>query len=500
MSESDEGHAAMETTGADGLGDDVTQMLDKFANWPDSMRVDFIQSLVHQLNGHDQVCLINALSPLLRRDLLLRLPQEISWKILFHLDVKSLCVVSQVNKGWNQLQANSFFWKKLLDTNKQHFTEWAMLGRIRTSLPELEPSKVDWKRQFVSFHRDLEQLARNWSGQNNFQPTETSIQCNGNGIYCLQYDDDKIITGSRDNLVKIWPGPSTASRSAGALADRQCKRQLEGHVGSVLCLQFDDTKVVSGSSDGTVRVWDLKSGECLQTLDDHEQSVLHLKFLGDRLVTCSKDKTVILWKLNREGKYEKIRVMDDHRAAVNVVEFDNTYIVSASGDRSVRIWDTETGVQVQTLKGHSRGIACLQFQGDTIVTGSSDQTLKKWSISEGLCKITLEGHQELVRCVRFNDTHIVSGSYDKTVRIWDFHTGASLRVLEGHQNRVFRVQFDKFKIVSSSQDDQIKIWDFYDPGENKPTGWAQMADALEYGGGEAMEEDDGASAPEDAHA
>ena len=184
--------------------------------------------------------------------------------------------------------------------------------------------------------QDLEQLARNWSGQNNFQPTETSIQCNGNGIYCLQYDDEKIITGSRDNLVKIWPGPSTASRASGALADRQCKRQLEGHVGSVLCLQFDDKKVVSGSSDGTVRVWDLKSGECLQTLEDHEQSVLHLKFLGDRLVTCSKDKTVILWKLNREGKYEKIRVMDDHRAAVNVVEFDNTYIVSASGDRSVR--------------------------------------------------------------------------------------------------------------------------------------------------------------------
>jgi F-box and WD-40 domain protein 1/11 len=66
------------------------------------------------------------------------------------------------------------------------------------------------------------------------------------------------------------------------------KQILTGHTGSVLCLQYDDKVIISGSSDSTVRVWDVKTGEMTNTLIHHCEAVLHLRFNNGMMVTCSK--------------------------------------------------------------------------------------------------------------------------------------------------------------------------------------------------------------------
>lgn len=63
---------------------------------------------------------------------------------------------------------------------------------------------------------------------------------------------------------------------------------LTGHTGSVLCLQYDDKVIISGSSDSTVRVWDVATGEMVNTLIHHCEAVLHLRFCNGMMVTCSK--------------------------------------------------------------------------------------------------------------------------------------------------------------------------------------------------------------------
>jgi F-box and WD-40 domain protein 1/11 len=57
-----------------------------------------------------------------------------------------------------------------------------------------------------------------------------------------------------------------------------CAQVLTGHTGSVLCLQYDERVIISGSSDSTVRVWDVTTGEQLNTLVHHCEAVLHLRF------------------------------------------------------------------------------------------------------------------------------------------------------------------------------------------------------------------------------
>lgn len=63
---------------------------------------------------------------------------------------------------------------------------------------------------------------------------------------------------------------------------------LTGHTGSVLCLQYDDKVIISGSSDSTVRVWDVNTGDMVNTLIHHCEAVLHLRFNNGMMVTCSK--------------------------------------------------------------------------------------------------------------------------------------------------------------------------------------------------------------------
>lgn len=63
---------------------------------------------------------------------------------------------------------------------------------------------------------------------------------------------------------------------------------LTGHTGSVLCLQYDERVIISGSSDSTVRVWDVKTGDMTNTLIHHCEAVLHLRFNNGMMVTCSK--------------------------------------------------------------------------------------------------------------------------------------------------------------------------------------------------------------------
>lgn len=65
-------------------------------------------------------------------------------------------------------------------------------------------------------------------GRHNLQRINCRSE-NSKGVYCLQYDDHKIVSGLRDNTIKIWDRYSL-----------QCVKVLTGHTGSVLCLQYDD--------------------------------------------------------------------------------------------------------------------------------------------------------------------------------------------------------------------------------------------------------------------
>ncbi|XP_070500078.1 F-box/WD repeat-containing protein 1A isoform X1 [Chironomus tepperi] len=451
--------------------------LGMFTNWNDDEQVDFVEKLLsrmcHYQHGH-----INAfLKPMLQRDFISLLPKKgldhVADNILSYLDAESLFAAELVSKEWNRVISEGMLWKKLIERKVRSDSLWRGLAERKKWIKYLfVPRQGEYRNH--SFYRqlypvimkDIETIENNWrSGNHNLQRINCRSE-NSKGVYCLQYDDNKIVSGLRDNTIKIW------NRST-----LQCEKILTGHTGSVLCLQYDDKVIISGSSDSTVRVWDVKTGEMTNTLIHHCEAVLHLRFNNGMMVTCSKDRSIAVWDMTSPKEITLRRVLVGHRAAVNVVDFDEKYIVSASGDRTIKVWSTSSCEFIRTLNGHKRGIACLQYRDRLVVSGSSDNSIRLWDIECGACLRVLEGHEELVRCIRFDSKRIVSGAYDGKIKVWDLVAALDpraqpnslcIKTLNEHTGRVFRLQFDEFQIVSSSHDDTILIWDFLNYSQENP--------------------------------
>ena len=118
-------------------------------------------------------------------------------------------------------------------------------------------------------------------------------------------------------------------------------KTLIGHSSFVYSVSYspDGTKIVSGSLDNTVKIWDANTGQCLKTLEGHSETVNSVAY-----------------------------------------STDGTKIISGSGDETVKIWDANTGECLETLEGHSKGVYSVAFSpdGKRIISGSSDETIKIW--------------------------------------------------------------------------------------------------------------------------
>jgi WD40 repeat protein len=250
------------------------------------------------------------------------------------------------------------------------------------------------------------------------------------------------------------------TRSFGLIAWQD--RVLEGHGGSVIALAvLPDGRVVSGSDDRTIRVWDLARGAAPQVLEGHTGSVTALAVLPDgRVVSGSIDCTVRVWDLIRGGAGQVLEGHNDPVWALTVMP--DGRVVSGSVNGTIRVWDLARGAVVQVLEGHERWVSALAVLPDgRLVSGSTDMTIRVWDLARGAAAQVLEGHSDRVWVLAvLPDGRVVSGSNNGTIRVWDLARGAAVQVLEGHGGWVcaLAVQPDG-RVVSGSNNGTIGVWD-----------------------------------------
>ena len=82
----------------------------------------------------------------------------------------------------------------------------------------------------------------------------------------------------------------------------KCLKTLKGHSEWVLSVAYspDGTKIISGSRDNTIKIWDANTGECLKTLEGHSNRVLSVAYSpdGTKIISGSGDKTIKIWDAN----------------------------------------------------------------------------------------------------------------------------------------------------------------------------------------------------------
>ena len=79
----------------------------------------------------------------------------------------------------------------------------------------------------------------------------------------------------------------------------QCLKTLEGHSNSLNSVAYspDGTKIISGSGDKTIKIWNANTGQCLQTLEGHSGSVYSVAYSpdGTKIISGSFDYTIKIW-------------------------------------------------------------------------------------------------------------------------------------------------------------------------------------------------------------
>ncbi|MBI3163080.1 MAG: WD40 repeat domain-containing protein, partial [Chloroflexi bacterium] len=228
----------------------------------------------------------------------------------------------------------------------------------------------------------------------------------------------------------------------------------------------DGEYVVSGSWDGTTRVWDVQTGVEIVRKTVPEAEILSVAFSpdGKLVVSGDSDSNVIIWDAKTGGEL----VHMTHFYYINSVAFspDGKYVVSGSGggDNAVRIWNAKTGEEVSHMF-HDSSVVSVTFSpdGKNVVSSSWDGTARVWDAQTGAEIVRKTVPDEFIYSVAFSPDgkYVISGDSDSTVSIWNSQTGEELNHMT-HESLVLAVAFSpdgKFVVSGSGGDNMARVWD-----------------------------------------
>jgi len=163
----------------------------------------------------------------------------------------------------------------------------------------------------------------------------------------------------------------------------------DGHCGTVWCIDvnFDSTRLLTGSADNFCKLWDVRTGECLHTWK-HTAPIRDVRFaIGDKKFLTVLDNimgnlpTIFVWELELDNLANHpdcpLLTILGHQGKVNRALFGplNEHIYSGSDDTTLRMWDTKTGNELMCVADvHKKRISDMQFSLDmaVLVTSSLD--------------------------------------------------------------------------------------------------------------------------------
>ncbi|KAK3738537.1 hypothetical protein QZH41_012049, partial [Actinostola sp. cb2023] len=244
----------------------------------------------------------------------------------------------------------------------------------------------------------------------------------------VSHDGQKIITGSKDNEVRLW--------SLDGENNFHCTGLGKGHthaVSTVAWSRTGDHFVVSGSQDSTFKIWSIP----LPNKDEDGLSSLVVKIT------------------------EKAHDKDINSVTVSP---NDKLLATGSQDKTTKVWRVKDGALMGTLRGHKRGVWCVQFSpvDQCIATASGDTTIKIWALSDMTCIKTFEGHGSSVLKVIFlsRGMQLMSSGSDGLVKLWTIKTNECIQTFDQHSDKVWSVATNKNEdiLVSGGGDSLINVW------------------------------------------
>ncbi|CCO36507.1 Vegetative incompatibility protein HET-E-1 [Rhizoctonia solani AG-1 IB] len=289
---------------------------------------------------------------------------------------------------------------------------------------------------------------------------------NPTAIFSVRYSHSgqHVVSGSEDGSMHVWD----------ARTGKLVLGPLRGHGNAAASVDYspDDQYIASGSRDGRLRLWDATTGNDIHgPMRGHTNHVNCVRFSSDgsALVSGSSDRTVRMWDV-RTGQQTKKLFQDNTWITSVGISSDGSRVVCGSRDGRIRVLNVHTGdIMVGPIEAHTDWVHSVETWADGMrfkqAAACSDDN---WSynacvlvcVSSGGPYVESGSYDGAV-CVSPNRLYIASGFYDGTVCVWDGQTGKRILGPLRHNDSVYGIQFspDGSHVVSSSYDGTIRFWD-----------------------------------------
>jgi len=227
------------------------------------------------------------------------------------------------------------------------------------------------------------------------------------------------VGASNDHTVRVW----------GAQSGR-VKHILTGHTGKALSARFtaDSQKIISGSHDRTLKLWDLTKGYCVRTIFCYSSCNSTAVAKDGRMITSAHlDNNVRFWDV-KNG--ECVHEADVHSGQVTSVDVspDGEYVLSNSRDNTLELLDIRSYTPVHTFsaENYRNGVnwnhACFSPDGEYVAAGGNDGSLHVWRTQTGKLEVSLKNTQtaNIVNCCAWSPTglQVTTAQKGGTVVIW----------------------------------------------------------------------------------
>jgi WD40 repeat protein len=272
-------------------------------------------------------------------------------------------------------------------------------------------------------------------------------------------DGKRLLTGSIDKTLRLWDADTGKEL-----------RAFEGHTHFVLgaALSPDGTRVLSASRDNSVRLWDAQTGKELHKMTGHLDGAQKVAFgPKGQALSGGEDGMMRLWDLNTGKQAGNFTCHTHPRNSIaanmmrTVAYSEKAKLAATSGrNQPIRLWNLETGKQVRTFAGSDDARVCFSPDGKRLAA-CYDETLRIWDVETANELLRID--DVIAHSVAFSPDGkriVLGGRRDGIVRLWDSKTGMELHKYEGHTRAVIDLAFfpDGKRIVSASEDGTVRIW------------------------------------------